>query len=132
MLDFGKPLRPRLHLPDSDTDATNAVLGIENSEPNGSIALATMTGGQLRDHIVLAADGTLSTDGDADIGDEASDTVRFHGAATSGDQGDDPGALATVGAADTSTPEDVAHLLNEQRTVLNTLRDALLQQGLIG
>jgi hypothetical protein len=118
-----------LHLED-DARVPGAVLGIENPQPGGSIALAT--GSPLLDHVTLDAQGALSADGDVAFGDQASDKVLFHGASGSGEQGTDPGALAQLTAADLATPADVAQHMNEQRDAINALRTALLQQGLIG
>jgi predicted transcriptional regulator len=66
------------------------------------------------------------------FGSTPSDQVLFHGANMSGAQGADPGALPQLTAADVSTPADIATHLNEDRTAINALRQALLQQGLIG
>lgn len=85
-IDYGKPLRPRLQLED-DGRVPRAVLGIENPQVGGSIALATKTRGVLEDHVTLDNLGTLSNDGDVVFGNEASDKVLFHGATTSGAQG---------------------------------------------
>jgi hypothetical protein len=131
VLDYGIPLRPRLHLED-DGRVPNAVLGIENPQPNGSIAFATRGIGQMEDHMRLDGLGTLSTNADVVFGDTASDKVLFHGSSGSGAQGSDPGALPMLTADDVDTPEELAQQLNEQRTAINLLRAALLQQGLIG
>jgi hypothetical protein len=74
----------------------------------------------------------LTAKGDVALGTGALDKVLFHGATGSGEQGTDPGALAALTAADVSTPEDIAAHMNEQRDAINALRQALLQQGLIG
>src|SRR5439155_24947453 len=129
VIDSGEPLRPRLHLED-DGRVPGAVLGIDNPQPGGSIAMAT--GSPQHDHVTLDAQGTLSADGDVVFGNQASDKVLFHGATGSGAQGTDPGALAPLTAADVATPADIAQHMNEQRDAINALRDALLQQGLIG
>jgi hypothetical protein len=132
LLDYGDPLRPRLHLEDNGA-VPGAVLGIENPQTGGKIALATKTGGVMEDHVTLDDQGTLSTDGDSIFGNQASDKVLFHGATTSGAQGTDPGALdASLTDADVSTPAEIVQRMNEERAALNALRDALLQQGLIG
>ena len=113
-----------------DGHVPGAVLGIENPQPGGSIALAT--GSPLLDRVTLDAQGTLRANGDVIFGKQASDKVLFHGATGSGAQGADPGALSQLTAADVATPADIAQHMNEQRDAINALRDALLQQGLIG
>ena len=130
VLDYANALRPRLHLQD-DGRVPGAVLGIENPQTGGAIALATRTNGVLLDHVTLDALGRLSADGDVAFGNEASDKVLFHGAGGSGAQGQDPGELAPLTAADVGTAEDIANHLNEQRAAINALREALLQHGLI-
>jgi hypothetical protein len=131
VLDYGKPLRPRLHLED-DGRVPGAVLGIENPQAGGKIALATADNGVLEDHVTLDSSGVFSTDGDNVFGDAPSDKVLFHGSSGSGAQGTDPGALATLTDTDVDTPAEVAQHMNEQRDAINALRQALLQQGLIG
>lgn len=129
VLDYLNPLRPRLHLED-DSRVPGAVLAIENPQPGGAVTLAT--GQPLADHLTLDPNGALSTDGNVAFGNQASDKVLFHGATGSGAQGTDPGALDTLTAADAGTPEDIAKHMNEQRDAINALRQALLQQGLVG
>ena len=129
VLDYGQPLRPRLHLQD-DGRIPGAVLGIENPQPGGSIALAT--GSPQLDRVTIDSNGKLTAKGDVAFGTGASDKVLFHGATGSGAQGTDPGALDALTAADVATPEDIAKHMNEQRDAINALRQALLQQGLIG
>jgi Collagen triple helix repeat (20 copies) len=129
VLDYGEPLRPRLHLQD-DGRAPGAVLGIDNPQPGGSIALAT--GSPQLDRVTIDSNGKLTVGGDVAFGTGASDKVLFHGASGSGAQGTDPGALDTLTATDVGTPEDIAKHMNEQRDAINALRQALLQQGLIG
>jgi hypothetical protein len=131
VIDYAEPLRPRLHLED-DGRVPGAVLGIENPQAGGTIALATRTGGLLVDHMVLDSLGTLTTDGNVVFGNQASDKVLFHGATGSGAQGTDPGSLPDLTAADVGTPTDIATHINEDRAAINALRQALLQQGLIG
>jgi hypothetical protein len=132
VLDYGKKLRPTLHLED-DGQVPNAVLAIENPQPGGSIALATKTGGSMIDHVTLDATGVLHTFGDTVLGDGSGDSVRFHGSSGSGLQGQDPGALETsLDGNDAQTPAQIAELHNEERRAINALRDALLAHGLIG
>jgi hypothetical protein len=131
VIDYGEPLRPRLHLED-DGRTPGAVLGIENPQVGGGIAFATRGADGFLDRAKIAADGTLSTTGDVAFGNGVGDKVLFHGANKSGAQGQDPGALAMLAAADVGTPADIATHMNEQRDAINKLRDALLQQGLIG
>jgi hypothetical protein len=132
VLDYADPLRPSLHLED-DGRVPNAVLGIENPQPDGSIVFATRGVGATEDHMKLDPLGTLSNNGDVVFGDTASDKVQFHGTTGSGAQGTDPGLLDDhLTAADVDTPEKLAQRLNEERTAINLLRTALLQQGLIG
>jgi hypothetical protein len=131
VLDYSEPLRPRLHLED-DGRVPGAVLGIENPQPGGSIALATGGADGVLDRVKIASNGTLSANGDVTFGDAVGDKVLFHGSNGSGAQGQDPGTLATLTAADVGTAADIAQHLNEDRAAINKLRDALLQQGLIG
>lgn len=132
ILDFANDLRPRLQVEDNDK-ATGAVLGIENPQQDGSIALATKTNGSMDDHVTLAGNGHLNSDGDVSFGNDVADKVIFHGAAVSGAQGSDPGALPVgLTAADTLTADQVAVLFNQDRLAINALRDALRAQGLIG
>jgi hypothetical protein len=131
VLDYGDPLRPRLHLED-DGRVPGAVLGIENPQVGGSIALATRGDDGFLDRVKVAADGTLSATGNVAFGDGVGDKVLFHGSSGSGAQGQDPGALAQLTAADVTTADDIAQHINEDRAAINKLRDALLQQGLIG
>jgi hypothetical protein len=132
ILDFGDDKRPTLHVEDAG-DLAGSVLGIENPHAGGSIAMATKTKGAMTDHVVLDSAGRLRTDGHVNFGNEASDKVVFHGAAVSGAQGADPGALpVSLTAAAMSTPHEVAAVINENRRVINALRAALRAQGLIG
>jgi hypothetical protein len=131
VLDYGEPLRPRLHLED-DGRAPGAVLGIENPQVGGKIALATNTNGVLQDHVTLDNLGTLSSDGNVVFGTQASDKVLFHGATTSGAQGIDPGQLPPLKPGDILQYDDVVKYMNEDRAAINALRAGLLQQGLIG
>jgi hypothetical protein len=131
VLDYAQPLRPSLYLED-DGRVPGAVLGIENPQPDGSIALATRGSDGVLDRVKVASNGTLSANGDVTFGDATADKVLFHGSNGSGAQGQDPGTLATLTAADVMTADDIAQHLNEQRDAINKLRDALLQQGLIG
>jgi hypothetical protein len=131
-IDYSDPQRPSLEL-DDDGRVPNATLGIQNPQDNGRIALTTRTNGVLEDHVTLDSMGTLSADSDVRLGNSALDRVLFHGSTGSGLQGTDPGSLDdTLSAADAGTPEQVANLLNQNRSAINALRDALLQQGLIG
>lgn len=132
VLDYGSALRPSLHLED-DGRVPGAVMGIENPQPEGVIAFATRTGGQLVDHLTLDSGGTLRSTGDALFGDDLADRVVFHGEVGSGLQGPDPGALSlSLTAADASTPDEVAALVRADRTAINSLRSTLLEHGLIG
>jgi hypothetical protein len=131
ILDYANALRPRLLLEDNGL-APGATMAIENPEAGGKIVLATKKNGLLIDHVSLDSSGLFSTDGGVKFGSTPSDQVLFHGANMSGAQGADPGALPQLTAADVSTPADIATHLNEDRTAINALRQALLQQGLIG
>jgi hypothetical protein len=131
VLDYGNALRPTLHLED-DGRVPGAVLGIENPQPGGSIALATGGPGALLDHVTLDAQGTLSADGNVSFGNRPSDKVLFHGATTSGAQGVDPGTLPSLAPGDITQYSDVLQYINEDRAAINALRDALQAQGLIG
>src|SRR4051812_30836673 len=132
LLDFGRPLRPRL-APGNNGQVPNATVAIENPAAGGKIVLATGGNGiQPLDHVTLDNAGQLSSDADVRFGDAASDKVLFHGSSASGAQGSDPGALDMVTAADVDTPAELADRMNEQRAAINLLRAALLQQGLIG
>jgi hypothetical protein len=131
VLDYGEPLRPRLHLED-DGRVPGATLAIENPQPSGAIALATRGADGFHDRVKIASDGTLSSNGGVAFGDAVGDKVLFHGSSASGAQGQDPGTLATLTAADVMTATAIAQHINEDRAAINKLRDALLQQGLIG
>ncbi len=141
-LDFGWERRPRLKIED-DNQVPGAELAIENPQPDGTIRFATKynrnttIGGQMQDQLIISGGGpeggSLRSWGPVAFGDTADDPVRFHGTNGSGRQGKDPGALRTdLTAADVDTPEELAALLNEQRRATNELRQALLQQGLVG
>jgi hypothetical protein len=131
VVDFGRRLRPALHIEDAG-DLVGAVLGIENPQKDGSIAFATKTNGSLVDHVVLDSKGHLRSDGDVHFGNDANDKVVFHGAAGSGKQGNDPGLLRVgLTATDLRSPARIATLINENRRVINSLRDALRAQGLV-
>jgi hypothetical protein len=131
VIDYAEPLRPRLHLED-DGRVPGAVLGIENPQPNGGIALATRGVGAMEDHVTLDPLGTLKANGDVLFGDQTADKVLFHGSSASGAQGSDPGALDMLTADDVDTPAELAQRMNEERAAINLLRAALLQQGLVG
>lgn len=133
ILNYADALRPRLEV-ENNGQSPGAVLGIENASAGGAIKLATGgNGGPPHDHVTLDSSGLFSSDGDVSFGDSASDKVLFHGAATSGAQGTDPGALnAALTDSDVDTPAELAQRLNEERAAINLLRAALLQQGLIG
>jgi hypothetical protein len=132
MLDFGHPLRPKLRLEDNGL-LPNAVLAIENPQPNGSIAFATKPGGVREDAAIIENSGVFRTLKDTSLGNEPNDRVVFHGSSGAGQQGLDPGVLdASLEAGDVDTPQEIADRLNETRTVINALREALLSHGLIG
>ena len=134
VVDFGNASRPSLHIED-DGRVPNAVLGIENPQPGGSIALATKPGGSWVDQLTIDNGGLVTIRGDTRLGDSSLDSVVFHGTTdpwATGLQGADPGPLdADLTELDTATPGQVADLINANRRVLNSLRTTLLAHGLI-
>jgi hypothetical protein len=131
MLDFGQRLRPKLWL-DENKAVPNAQLAIENPQPNGSIVFATKPDDRIVDHVAIDNSGTFRAKGDIELGDSAADTVHFHGSTGRGRPGTDPGILnRSLSPSDATSPKQVAHLLNQDRSAINALRDALVGYGLV-